>query len=164
MKNAPSLVLSIALLAASMLLSLTWDVSPNAQASQANAEPPYHHHPPNGPLPETLDPRQFAGNQSAFVCYTLAAEMKSILYQVPCYCGCVKEQGHQSLLDCFISKHGGSCRLCQQEVLFCYRERSAGKRPAKIRAELDWGKASELDLQEYVNRLYLEIQHGSHEK
>jgi len=38
--------------------------------------------------------------------YAVAAKIKNILYQQPCYCHCDRSHGHTSLLDCFASKHG----------------------------------------------------------
>ena len=124
------------------------------QNPPAPAPPPraYHKHAPTEPLPSTLDPSELQDNRNAFVIYTLVAEIKEILYQVPCYCGCDQQQGHESLLDCFITKHGVKCTICQKEALFCYLERKT-KTPAEIRDVMASGKP-QVDLQKYVDDFY----------
>jgi len=112
----------------------------------------YHESPPNGPLPPTLDPSQFKDNSVARVAYTIAALIEPVLYQVPCHCPCNKEQGHQSLLDCFTSRHGISCRTCEQEAIFCFTQHSKGKKPADIRKGIADGKAWKVDLARYAKR------------
>jgi Protein of unknown function with PCYCGC motif len=119
---------------------------------------PYHDSLPSTPLPQTLDPGLFAKNRIAFVAYSLAAQIKPTLYQVPCYCGCDKEQGHQCLLDCFTSRHGVLCHTCQKEAMFCYLQHKKGKNPAQIREAIDTGRPSELDLKKYTDRFYRNLQ------
>ena len=118
----------------------------------------YHDHPPREPLPPTLDPESFRQNRAAYVTYKLAAGLVHTLYQVPCYCPCRRGLGHESLLDCYASKHGERCPTCQREVLFCYREHKKGKSPAEIRAAMAKGKAAKLDLAKTVDRYYAEIE------
>jgi hypothetical protein len=110
--------------------------------------PAYHAEPPKGPLPETLDPAQFLDAQTRNI-YTLAAKVKPILYQQPCYCGCDKEVGHKSLLDCFTDFHGAHCILCKKEAAFTYSESQQGKKAAQIRKEIMDGKWKEVDLTKY---------------
>jgi len=110
--------------------------------------PAYHAEPPKGPLPDTLDPAQFQDAQTRNI-YTLAAKVKPILYQEPCYCGCDKEVGHKSLLDCFTDFHGAHCILCKKEAAFTYSESQQGKTAAQIRKEIMDGKWKEVDLTKY---------------
>jgi len=110
--------------------------------------PAYHAEPPKGPLPDTLDPAQFQDAQTRNI-YTLAAKVKPILYQEPCYCGCDKEVGHKSLLDCFTDYHGAHCILCKKEAAFTYSESQQGKTAAQIRKEIMDGKWKEVDLSAY---------------
>ena len=110
--------------------------------------PAYHAEPPKGPLPDTLDPAQFQDAQTRNI-YTLAAKVKPILYQEPCYCGCDKEVGHKSLLDCFTDFHGAHCILCKKEAAFTYSESQQGKTAAQIRKEIMDGKWKEVDLTAY---------------
>jgi hypothetical protein len=110
--------------------------------------PAYHAEAPKGPLPETLDPAQFSDAQTRNI-YTLAAKVKPVLYQEPCYCGCDKEVGHKSLLDCFTDLHGAHCILCKKEAAFTYSESQQGKSAAEIRKEIIDGKWKEVDLTKY---------------
>ena len=110
--------------------------------------PAYHSAPPTGSLPDTLDPAQFQDAQTRNI-YTLAAKVKPVLYQQPCYCGCDKEVGHKSLLDCFTDYHGAHCILCKKEAAFTYSESQQGKTAAQIRKEIMDGKWKEVDLTAY---------------
>jgi hypothetical protein len=110
--------------------------------------PAYHAEAPKGALPDTLDPAQFQDAQTRNI-YTLAAKVKPVLYQQPCYCGCDKEVGHKSLLDCFTDFHGAHCILCKKEAAFTYSESQQGKTAADIRKEIMDGKWKEVDLAAY---------------
>jgi Protein of unknown function with PCYCGC motif len=118
----------------------------------------YHDYPPAEKLPSTLDPNLFTGNYGAIVTYTLAGRIKEVLYQVPCYCPCNKLEGHESLLDCYTSKHGAMCPTCQKEVLFCYQQSAKGKKPKQIRKAIARGQAWKLDLPTLTKRFYADIQ------
>jgi Protein of unknown function with PCYCGC motif len=123
--------------------------APNPAAKSLKvAVPAYHAEPPKSSLPETLDPAQFLDAQTRNI-YTLAAKVKPVLYQQPCYCGCDKEVGHKSLLDCFTDYHGAHCILCKKEAAFTYSESQQGKTAAEIRKEIIDGKWKEVDLSAY---------------
>src|SRR5262249_20820 len=92
----------------------------NTPSRAQSPEPGYHRSIPTKPLPPTLDPEQFRGDRNAFAAYTLAGQAKAVLYQVPCLCPCQKLAGHQSLLDCFVGRHGVHCHICQKEAVFCF--------------------------------------------
>jgi hypothetical protein len=124
-----------------------------ATAAKTKADiPAYHAEAPKGPLPETLDPKQFLNAETRNV-YTLAAKEKEILYQQPCYCHCDKEVGHKSLLDCFRDYHGAHCMLCKKEAIFTYTESQQGKTAAQIRQEIMDGKWKDVDLTKYDDPL-----------
>jgi Protein of unknown function with PCYCGC motif len=110
--------------------------------------PAYHPGRPRGPLPDTLDPKQFADAETQNI-YGLAAKEKSVLYQLPCYCRCDKEVGHKSLLDCYVDDHASHCLLCKKEAALAYTETQAGKTAAQIRKEIMDGKWKEVDLSQY---------------
>ncbi len=110
--------------------------------------PAYHAEAPKGPLPDTLDPAQFSDAETQNI-YALAAKIKPILYQQPCYCRCDKEVGHKSLLDCFSDYHGAHCVLCKKEAAFTYTESQQGKTAAQIRKEIMDGKWKDVDLSSY---------------
>jgi hypothetical protein len=110
--------------------------------------PAFHAEPPKDPLPDTLDPAQFLDAQTRNI-FILAAKVKPILYQQPCYCGCDKEVGHKSLLDCFTDFHGAHCILCKKEAAFTYSESQLGKTAAEIRKEIIDGKWKQVELSDY---------------
>ena len=119
----------------------------------------FHNQPPTEPLSPTLDPAQFSDKPAAFVAYALAAKIKTKLYQTPCYCPCNREAGHESLLDCFVGRHGVSCHICQKEAIFCFVQSRKGKSPARIREEMANGALRTFDEAKYIPRFYAEIQH-----
>jgi Protein of unknown function with PCYCGC motif len=62
----------------------------------------------------TLDPKRFQGEVRE--AYEVAANDPALLVQLHCYCGCDKEFGHKSLLDCFRDEHGSKCAICVGEA------------------------------------------------
>jgi len=120
---------------------------------------PYHDHPPEEPVPETFQATRLLDNPVAFVAYALAARIREILYQEPCYCPCDKEEGHSSLLDCFTGNHSIWCSRCQAEVIFCYEDNRKGKTPAQIRKDLAEGRAWRVDLKKYSERSFARLKH-----
>jgi hypothetical protein len=121
----------------------------NASPKSAQADlPAYHASRPHDPLPETLDPKQFADPETQNI-YALAAKEKAVLYQQPCYCRCDKEVGHKSLLDCYVDTHAAHCILCKKEAVFAYTETQAGKTAVQIRKEIMDGKWKDVDLSQY---------------
>ena len=105
--------------------------------------PAFHLEPPKDSLPETLEPSIYAENIEVFNAYTVAGRVKKVLYQEPCYCHCDRSQGHGSLLDCFVSRHGSGCDICMKEAFYSYEQTRKGKTPAQIREGIlrgDWQK------------------------
>jgi len=113
-----------------------------------SAIPAYHPSRPAEPLPETLDPAQFTDVQTQNV-YALAAKIKAVLYQQPCYCHCDKDAGHTSLLSCYTDRHASVCALCQKEAVLAYTESQKGRTAAQIRKEIMDGKWKDVDLSKY---------------
>jgi hypothetical protein len=110
--------------------------------------PAFHAKPPSGPLSDTLSP-SLLSNVVAQNAYTLAARVKKVLYQQPCYCHCDRSHGHASLLDCFASKHGSECGVCLSEALYSYEQTRKGKTPAQIRQGIEKGEWKHVDLTKY---------------
>ena len=110
--------------------------------------PAFHNEAPAGALPATMSPDNFSDPvvQNA---YALAAHVKKVLYQQPCYCHCDRSQGHESLLDCFVSKHGAGCGICVREDLYSYEQTRKGKTPAQIRAGIIQGEWQSVDVSKY---------------
>lgn len=120
--------------------------------SADEAVPAFHAQAPQGALPATMSPDTFSDPivQNA---YTVAARVKKVLYQEPCYCHCDRSQGHASLLDCFVSKHGSGCQICVREDLYSYEQSRLGKTPAQIREGILRGEWQSVDLGKYQNPL-----------
>ena len=114
--------------------------------------PAFHNQPPQGQLPGTLSPTEFSDIvvQNAYI---LAARVKKILYQQPCYCHCDRSQGHKSLLDCFASKHGAGCGVCIREAVYSYEQSRQGKTAAQIRAGIERGEWQQVDMTKYQTPL-----------
>lgn len=116
--------------------------------STEDSVPAFHDGPPQGELPATLSPALF-GSVPVQNAYTLAARVKKILYQQPCYCHCDRSVGHTSLLDCFASKHGSGCDVCMKEAIYSYEQSRKGKNAAQIRAGIEQGEWRQVDMSKY---------------
>jgi Protein of unknown function with PCYCGC motif len=130
--------------------------APRAASRQAQSAeepvPAFHSQTPQGKLPDTLSPSQFTSVvvQNAYI---LAARVKRILYQQPCYCHCDRSQGHTSLLDCFASKHGSGCDVCMREAIYSYEQSHKGKTATQIRAGIERGEWQQVDMSKYQTPL-----------
>lgn len=122
--------------------------STDAATAGKPAVPPYHASAQHVVLPATLDPAQFQEEESRNI-YALAAKIKRVLYQEPCYCGCDKEVGHKSLLDCYTDRHGSFCDVCKKEAVYSYNQTRKGQTPAQIRKEIIDGDWASTDLSSY---------------
>lgn len=113
--------------------------SPQQPASKI---PSYHSAPPSEKLPDTLDPAHFS-DPLTHNSYAMAAKVKSVLYQQPCYCYCDSNDGHHSLYDCFVTEHARGCNICRYEAILSYEETRKGLTARQIRQEIirgDWRK------------------------
>jgi hypothetical protein len=120
-----------------------------AGPSSSPAEvPAYHAGPPKDALPPTLDPAQFS-DPSTRNTYAMAARVKKILYQQPCYCLCDRHEGHKSLLDCFVGNHAAMCGICKKEAIYAYEQAQRGRTAAQIRAGIIKGGWYGIDLSKY---------------
>lgn len=119
-----------------------------AQGETKEYVPAYYAEPPSEPLPATMDPRQFLDPETEKV-YALAAKIKAVLYQQPCYCRCDIYDGHKSLLDCFVGKHGSMCSICKKEAVYAYTQSQKGKTAEQIRKGIMNGEWRDVDLSIY---------------
>lgn len=110
--------------------------------------PAYHSQVPAGALPQTMDPSSFE-NPIVQNAYALAAKVKRVLYQQPCYCHCDRSIGHESLLDCFAGKHASVCDVCVREGVYSYEQTQKKKTAAQIRAGIERGEWQQVDLSKY---------------
>jgi hypothetical protein len=70
---------------------------------------------PGRTLVATLSPSLFAGKAQA--AYQAAQDIPAVLDEMPCYCGCMRDAGHQSNLFCFRDSHSAHCAMCQDIAL-----------------------------------------------
>lgn len=118
------------------------------QDASADPVPAFHSSVPEGQLPATLSPSQF-NDPVAQNAYRLAAHIKKVLYQQPCYCHCDRSQGHGSLLDCFVSKHASVCAVCEREDFYAYEQSHKGKTASQIRDGIVHGDWQAVDVTKY---------------
>lgn len=117
----------------------------------ANADEPipmFHAEPPKDALPPTMEPSLFP-NIVVFNAYMVAGRVKKVLYQEPCYCHCDRSQGHGSLLDCFVGRHGAACDTCILEAFYSYEQTHKGKTPTQIREGIIRGDWQNVNLAKY---------------
>ncbi len=111
--------------------------------------PAFHSQAPKEALPPTMDPSLFTDILTSNA-YVIAGRVKKVLYQQPCYCHCDRSQGHGSLLDCFVSRHGSGCDICQKEDFYSYEQTRKGKTPAQIRDGIIHGDWQNIDTAKYA--------------
>ena len=137
---------------AGMTVAVLIPINARSAAQQNGAAdepvPAYHTQLPPGELPQTMDSAEF-DNPVVKNSYALAAKVKKVLYQQPCYCHCDRSAGHGSLLDCFTSKHGSICNICMGEALYSYEQTKKGKTPAQIREGIQKGEWKQIDAAKY---------------
>ncbi len=112
--------------------------------------PPYHARGPITPLPPTLPAADFR-DPRVQTAYEMAAQIKNVLYQEPCFCGSNKTLGHTSLYDCFAGTHASICETCLIEGIFVYQQTKRGKTPARIRKEMIQGKWKAVNLNDFLD-------------
>jgi hypothetical protein len=125
----------------------------HAQWSDPAADiPAYHAQPPA--KGETLPPLM-AGDQLSgpffrekwqVEVYKEAAQIPSVLYQLPCYCRCDRALGHTSLHSCFEGTHGAICSTCAEEGAYAYKMTKQGWTPRQIRAGIERKEYESIDL------------------
>ncbi len=149
------------LLGAGVVGARAQEPSPQAKRVDAAApvvhemgSPPFHRVVPKMAMPATLDPNQFSDPRIRGA-YAMAAQIKAVLYQLPCYCGCDKEAGHTNLLDCYTGTHASICETCMMEGVFAYQQTKAGQNAGQIRAEIERGQWKNINLNDLlVSRTY----------
>ena len=149
---AAGLALGFVLLPERAASRLRYERAGVSPATSDEPVPAFHSKVPPGPLPETLSPGLFTDIviQNA---YTIAARIRKILYQQPCYCHCDRSQGHGSLLDCFASKHASGCEICVREEFYAYEQSHKGKTSAQIREGIERGDWQQVDVSKYLTPL-----------
>jgi hypothetical protein len=110
--------------------------------------PAFHSTAPKAPLPKTLDSAQFS-DVLVKNTYAMAAKVKGVLYQQPCYCNCDLNHAHTSLHDCFVTAHASTCSTCLMEAIFAYERANRGETATAIRKEIIRGDWKLLDSTKY---------------
>ena len=151
-------VATLALIGAALLVSPQFAATETGQQQMAGMDqsaekpgepvPAFHAQPPEGQLPPTMEPSIYS-DKLIFNAYAVAARVKKVLYQEPCYCHCDRSNGHGSLLDCFASRHGAGCDTCIKEAFYAYEQTHKGKTPAQIRDGIVRGDWQKVDLAKY---------------
>jgi hypothetical protein len=130
---------------------------PDLPQSSSRIPHAYHHSPPTGMLPPTLSPALLPQpSRTAYVVYSIAATIRELLYQEPCYCPCDRMEHHESLLDCYTSEHGLGCKICQKEVIFAFEQYKQGHSADEIRRSIVDGSWSKVDLEKFTDKHYSE--------
>jgi len=120
-----------------------------SRAAQSNEPAPaYHAQVPQGALPQTMDPVSFS-NPTVQNAYAVAAKVKRVLYQQPCFCHCDRTIGHESLLDCYVGKHASVCDVCMKEAFYAYEQTLKKKTAAQIRDGILHGEWQQVDTSQY---------------
>jgi uncharacterized protein with PCYCGC motif len=119
-----------------------------ATSNSAETVPAFHAEPPTGELPPTMEPSIYS-DKLVFNAYVVAGRVNKVLYQQPCFCHCDRSNGHGSLLDCFVSRHGSGCDICQKEDFYSYEQTRKGKTPTQIREGILRGDWQKVDLAKY---------------
>jgi hypothetical protein len=151
MKNLGKVLTAMALvgLGAALVAIPQFAATQSQQASNAEPVPAYHAQAPTNELPPTMEPSIYTGDKLVFNSYVVAARVKKVLYQQPCYCHCDRSSGHGSLLDCFVGRHGSGCDICQKEVFYSYEQTRRGKSAAQIRDGIIRGDWQKVELAKY---------------
>jgi len=134
-------------LAGAALLAIPRSAESSA-AQGTEPTPAYHSQVPPGALPQTMDPASF-NNPLVQNAYAVAAKVKRVLYQQPCFCHCDRSLGHESLLDCYIGKHAAVCDVCMKEAFYAYEQTTKKKTPAQIRDGILHGEWQQVDVSKY---------------
>ena len=121
-------------------------------SNPADDIPAYHSSAPLNihALPAILHGAQLTGTNFQYHwqvhAYQLAAQVSSVIYQLPCNCRCDRALGHTSLHSCYETTHSTECSTCAQEGFYAYYKTKAGWTPAQIRAGIARHDYESIDL------------------
>lgn len=86
---------------------------------------------------QVMPAARYAGMPGVGEVYEWAAEIPGVLDGMFCYCECLRNFGHYSLLECFINDHAAACDICLREAIMAYQMTTQGDSLDEIRAEID---------------------------
>lgn len=143
-------ILSIALVS---LVTVSTSAQFNHSHSDGKAEVPAYNAapPPKGKkMNPILSGAQLTGpnfrHPAQVRSYKEAAKIAATLHQLPCYCHCDRNAGHNSLRTCFETEHGANCSTCMQETLLAAQMLKQGKTAKQIRDAIIKGEHQKIDL------------------
>src|SRR6185437_16529998 len=84
-------------------------------------------------------PRLLSGEEQLRQSQVAAAnpQVQQIATKLFCYCGCDKEDGHSSLMDCYKTGHLANCKTCQGEFIRAAQMNAQGASLAQIQDNID---------------------------
>lgn len=68
-------------------------------------------------LVATMSPAYFSKDPKAQAAYQTAKDIPEVLAELPCFCGCMSQFGHENNLFCFRDEHGSGCSICEDIAL-----------------------------------------------
>jgi len=149
MKPSRKIVAVVGAIAVAGVALLAVPRGAESRAAQGNEPTPaYHSQVPQGALPPTMDPESFS-NPIVQNAYALAAKVKRVLYQQPCFCHCDRSIGHGSLLDCYVGKHAAVCDVCMKEAFYAYEQTMKKRTAVQIRDGILHGEWQQVDTSKY---------------
>lgn len=87
---------------------------------------------------KTLMPAaRYASTPGVGEVYQYAAEMPMVMDGIFCYCQCLRNFGHYSLLECFMDDHAAACDICLREAILAYQMTGQGQSLDDIRRAVD---------------------------
>jgi len=69
--------------------------------------------------------------------YREVAQVPGAVDGIYCYCHCIENMGHTSLLTCFESDHAAGCDVCLSEGDMVYRMTQQGRSLDQVRQAID---------------------------
>jgi len=88
-----------------------------------------------GETQPTLTPALFTGKTAQ--AYHIAKKNRDLLDSIYCFCNCKKNNGHKSLLSCFVDKHAANCGICQDQAFYANSLYQKGDDIVSIRNAVD---------------------------
>lgn len=80
---------------------------------------------------------RYASTPGVAEVYEYAAEIPGMLDGMYCYCECLRNFGHYSLLECFMNDHAAACDICMREAILAYQMTQQGQTLDEIRQAVD---------------------------
>jgi len=87
-------------------------------------------------LVATMSPSYFSSDPRAQAAYQAAKDIPEVLAELPCFCGCMTQYGHENNLFCFKDQHGSGCEVCEDIALDARDMHAKGLSPAQIKENI----------------------------